>query len=151
SGEEEHLKGPGFRPNAVQEDGWIWGLGANNMKSGLAAALAAIEAIARAGIELAGDVSFAAVVGEIEKAPVEEFQGVEYSGYGAGSKHAVTHGVTADCAILVEPTGLRVAIANMGCIWARITLAGSVAHSALANRPGTLNAIMLMHELQGDI
>src|SRR5215208_5638538 len=56
-------------------DGWVWGLGANNMKSGLAAALVAVEAIVKAGIKLTGDVSFAAVVGEIEKAPVEEFQG----------------------------------------------------------------------------
>jgi peptide/nickel transport system substrate-binding protein len=31
-------------------DGWIWGLGANNMKSGLASALVALEAIDREGI-----------------------------------------------------------------------------------------------------
>lgn len=46
SGDEEHLSGEGFKPRAVHRDGWIWGLGANNMKSGLAAALVAIEAIA---------------------------------------------------------------------------------------------------------
>jgi acetylornithine deacetylase/succinyl-diaminopimelate desuccinylase-like protein len=151
SGDEDYLDGPGFKPKAVHNDGWIWGLGANNMKSGLAAALVAIEAIAKAGIKLAGDVSFGAAVGEIEKAPVEEFQGVEYSGYGTGSKHLVTHGITADYALLVEPTGLRISIANMGCIWLRITVHGTVAHSALANRPGTVNAIALMHALQADI
>lgn len=151
SGDEPHLTGPGFKPKALEKDGWIWGLGANNMKSGLAAALVAIEAIVKAGIRLDGDISFGGVVGEIEKAPVEEFQGVEYSGYGTGSKHLVTHGVTADCALLVEPTGLRVSTANMGCIWLRIDVAGTVAHSALANKPGTVNAIMLMHDLQTDI
>jgi acetylornithine deacetylase len=151
SGDEDYLEGPGFKPKAVHKDGWIWGLGANNMKSGLAAALVAIEAVAKAGIELGGDVSFGAVVGEIEKAPVEEFQGVEYSGYGTGSKHLVTHGITADYALLVEPTGLRISIANMGCIWLRITVRGTVAHSALADRPGTVNAISLMHGLQADI
>ena len=151
SGEEEHLTGPGFKPKATIQDGWVWGLGANNMKSGLAAALVAIEAIVKAGIRLVGDISFGGVVGEIEKAPVEEFQGVEYGGYGVGSKHMVTHGVTADYALLVEPTGLRISTANMGVMWLRITVGGTVAHSALAHRPGTVNAISLMHQLQSDI
>lgn len=151
SGEEEHLVGAGFKPSAIYRDGWIWGLGANNMKSGLAAALVAIEAIAKAGIALAGDISFGAVVGEIEKTAAEEFQGTAYSGYGIGSRHLVTHGVTADCAILAEPTGLRISTANMGCIWLRIDVGGTVAHSALANRPGVVNAIAIMHELQADI
>jgi acetylornithine deacetylase len=121
------------------------------MKSGLACALVAIEAIARADIRLDGDISFGGVVGEIEKTAIEEFQGVEYSGYGIGSRHLVTHGVTADFALLAEPTGLRIARANMGCIWLRITVGGTVAHSALAHRPGVVNAIAVMHELQADI
>lgn len=151
SGEEAHLIGRGFKPKAVVEDGWMWGLGANNMKSGLAAALIAVEAIVKAGIKLDGDISLGGVVGEIEKAPVEEFQGLEYSGYGAGSKYMVTHGVTADYALLMEPTALRICTANMGAIWLKVTVAGTVAHSALAHRPGTVNAIKMMHELLNDI
>ena len=151
SGDEEHLAGDGFKPKAIFRDGWIWGLGANNMKSGLASALLAIEAIAEAGIDLAGDISFGGVVGEIEKTAIEEFQGVEYSGYGIGTRHLVTHGTTADFAVLAEPTGMRIARANMGCIWLRITVAGTIAHSALANRPNVINAIALMHDLQTDI
>jgi acetylornithine deacetylase len=151
SGDEAHLSGPGFKPKAVYKDGWMWGLGANNMKSGLAAALVAIEALVKGGVRLDGDISFGGVVGEIEKAPVEEFQGVQYSGYGIGSKHLVTHGVTADYAILVEPTGSRIAIANMGVIWARIVVQGSIAHSALAHRSGTVNAISVARSLQDDL
>jgi acetylornithine deacetylase len=151
SGDEEHLSGAGFKPKAVYKDGWMWGLGANNMKSGLAGALVAIEAIAKAGIKLDGDISMGGVVGEIEKTAVEEFKGVEYSGYGTGSKYMVTHGVTADYAVLVEPTGLRISNANMGAIWLRISVGGTVAHSALAHRPGVVNAIAVMHELQNDI
>src|SRR3954470_3777638 len=51
SGQEEHLRdaGQGFQPKAVYRDGWVWGLGSNNMKSGLASALIAIEAINSAG------------------------------------------------------------------------------------------------------
>src|SRR5688572_22304858 len=90
SGDEDHLAGDGFKPRAICRDGWVWGLGANNMKSGLASALVAIEAIAEAGIKLAGDISFGGVVGEIEKTAIEEFQGVEYSGYGIGTRHLVT-------------------------------------------------------------
>src|SRR5262245_48960379 len=129
SGSEAHLSGEGFRPKGIHRDGWIWGLGANNMKSGLASALVAIEAIARSGIRLAGDISFGGVGGEIEKTQIEEFQGIEYAGYGVGTRHLATHGVTADFALLAEPTGMRIAVANMGVVWVRITVEGTVAHS----------------------
>ena len=151
SGDETHLAGEGFKPKAVHRDGWVFGLGAANMKGGLACALAAIEAIVAAGIRLRGDISFGGVVGEIEKTAIEEFQGIAYSGYGVGTRHLVTHGVTADFALLAEPTGMRIATANMGCVWLRITVGGTVAHSALANRPNVVNAIAVMHELQADI
>src|SRR5215471_16780290 len=71
SGSEDYLPGPGFKPKAVHKDGWIWGLGANNMKSGLAAALVAIEAIVKSDVKLDGDISFGGVVGEIEKTAIE--------------------------------------------------------------------------------
>jgi len=151
SGDEPHLVGEGFRPKGVYRDGWIWGLGASNMKSGLAGLVVALEALAKSGITLNGDVTLGAVVGEIEKAPVEEFQGSEYAGYGIGTKHLVTHGVTADFALLAEPTGMRLCTANMGCIWARITVGGTVAHSALANKPGTVNAIAVARALCDEI
>jgi len=151
AGTEAHLVGEGFKPRAVERDGWIWGLGAMNMKSGLAAAMVTLEAIAKAGIRLKGDISYGGVVGEIEKAPIEEFQGIEFSGYGSGSKYLVTHGITADFAILAEPTGLRICTANMGCLWVRISVAGTVAHAALTRRERAVNAIELMRELQGDL
>jgi acetylornithine deacetylase/succinyl-diaminopimelate desuccinylase-like protein len=151
SGDEEHLVGEGFRPKGIFRDGWVWGLGANNMKSGLAGLIVAMEAIAQSGVVLKGDLSLGAVVGEIEKAPAEEFQGPEYSGYGVGTKHLVSHGMTADFALLAEPTALRVCTANMGCLWARITLSGSVAHSALTNKPGTVNAIDAARALCSDL
>jgi acetylornithine deacetylase len=145
SGDEPHLVGEGFRPKGVFRDGWIWGLGANNMKSGLAGLIVALEAVAKSGIKLRGDLSLGAVVGEIEKAPVEEFSGRDYSGYGIGTKHLVSHGVTADYALLAEPTAMRICTANMGCLWVRITVrGGSMAHSALTNKPGTVNAISAM-------
>jgi acetylornithine deacetylase/succinyl-diaminopimelate desuccinylase-like protein len=150
-GDEDYLVGEGFKATAVERDGWVWGLGALNMKSGLAGALVALEAIVRAGIKLKGDISYGGVVGEIEKAPIEEFQGVEFSGYGSGSKHLVTHGITADFAILAEPTALRICTANMGCLWMRISVGGTVAHSAFARKADQINAIELAAELQKDL
>jgi acetylornithine deacetylase len=151
SGDEPHLAGEGFRPKGVFRDGWIWGLGASNMKSGLAGLLVAFEAIAKSGLRLNGDLTFGGVVGEIEKAPVEEFQGSDYAGYGIGTKHLVTHGITADYALLGEPTGMRMCTANMGCIWARIMVGGTVAHAALSHKPDTVNAIAVARALCDEI
>ena len=150
-GDEDYLDGEGFKPRAVYRDGWIWGLGANNMKSGLACALVAVEAIAEEGISLPGDISLAGVVGEIEKAPIEEFQGESFSGYGTGTRHLITHGVTADCAILAESTSLQVSNANMGCIWAKITATGTMAHSAYGKKPGHRNAVEEIHRIQSTV
>ncbi len=150
SGEEDFLEGmgKGFRAQAVHEDGWIWGLGANNMKSGLAAALIALEAISKEEISLRGDLTLAGVVGEIEKAPIEEFQGESFAGYGTGTRYLIAHGVSADCAILAEPTRLRVCTGNMGCVWAKITAFGKMAHSANKKQPGHENAIEKIHRIQ---
>jgi acetylornithine deacetylase/succinyl-diaminopimelate desuccinylase-like protein len=147
-GDEDYLHGDGFKARAVLKDGWIWGLGANNMKSGLASALVALEAIAREGIQLKGDLLYGGVVGETEKAPVDEFRGDAVAGYGVGTRHMVLHGISADCAVLCEPTNLRVCTANMGVIWAKITVGGTVSHAANARHPSVINAIREMHSLQ---
>jgi acetylornithine deacetylase/succinyl-diaminopimelate desuccinylase-like protein len=150
-GDEPFLKQEGHKAKAVYRDGWVWGLGANNMKSGLASALVAVEAIAKQGIKLSGDLLYGGVVGEIEKAPVEEFRGIWLNSYGAGTRYMVTHGITADSAILCEPTALRVCTVNMGAIWAKITTAGTLSHSARAGSAGIVNAIEEMHDLHTDL
>ena len=147
-GDEDYLKGEGFKAKGVYRDGWIWGLGANNMKSGLASALVALEAIHKEGIELKGDLLYGGVVGETEKAAVDEFRGDSVSGYGVGTRHLVLHGITADYAILAEPTALRVCTANMGAIWGKISVGGTVSHAALSRNPSVINAIHEMHALQ---
>lgn len=58
SGDEEYRSGVRFQPKRIFRDGWVWGLDANNMKSGNAGLLIAIEAIAKAGMALRGDVLF---------------------------------------------------------------------------------------------
>ena len=146
-GDEDYLKGEGFKPKAVLRDGWIWGLGAHNMKSGLASALVAVEAICREGIALRGDILYGGVVGETEKAAIDEFKGSGVAGYGVGTRHMVLHGITGDYAILCEPTGLAVCTANLGAIWAKISIGGTVSHAAFSRHPSVINAITEMQEL----
>ncbi|HZR04092.1 MAG TPA: M20/M25/M40 family metallo-hydrolase, partial [Burkholderiales bacterium] len=150
-GDESHLSGAGYRAHAVCDGDWIWGLGANNMKSGLAAALVVIEALAAEDVSLPGDVVYGAVVGETEKSAVDDFAGPRMSGYGVGTRHLILHGVTGDYAVLCEPTGLKVCHANMGVIWVKITTSGTIGHSALSRRPGTINAIEAMHAVQSHL
>ena len=75
---------PGYKPKSYIKNGYIFGLGANNMKGGVAAAVAAIEAISNAGVKLKGDIIMAGVAGESEKAPVEgairSYRGARYQG-----------------------------------------------------------------------
>ncbi len=141
TGREAHLTTPGFKPRALRDGDWIYGLGANNMKSGLAALLGALAAIRKAGIEPKGDVLFAAVAGEVETAPVEEFQGPRYAGYGAGVKALLERGVKADACILAEPTGLRLSPGHMGSIWARVVVAGTTMHTAFLDKVRAVHAI----------
>ncbi len=147
-GDEDYLKGEGFKAKAVCRDGWIWGLGANNMKSGLASALVAVEAICKENIQLKGDLLYGGVVGETEKAAVDEYRGSSVSGYGVGTRHMVLHGISADYSILCEPTNLRVCTANMGVLWVKITVGGTVSHAANSRHPSVTNAIAEMHALQ---
>lgn len=150
-GDESYLKGEGFKAKAVYRDGWIWGLGANNMKSGLASALVAIEAICREDVQLKGDLLYGGVVGETEKAAVDEYRGSSVSGYGVGTRHMILHGISADFSILCEPTNLRVCSANMGVLWVKITVGGTVSHAANARHPSVVNAIAEMHALQSSL
>jgi acetylornithine deacetylase len=146
-GDEDYLVGEGYKAKAIYRDGWVWGLGANNMKSGLAASLVALEALALSGATLKGDIYYGGVVGETEKAAIDEFDSPGTSGYGIGSHHLVTHSLSADFCVLTEPTDLRVCIANMGVLWVKVTITGTVAHAALAHDPRVVNAVEMMNAL----
>jgi len=77
-----------FKP--VKKDGKIYGLGANDMKGGLACALTALKAFADTGYEFSGELTFAAVVDE--------------EAYGKGAKAMLnTDWGKVDAIILGEP------------------------------------------------
>lgn len=97
-------------------DGRLYGRGAVDMKSGVAAAIAAVRAIRRAGIELAGRVSIHSVVDE------------EAGGFGAID--AVRRKHLAKAAIVTEPSWGEIQPCEGGLEWLRVTITGRQGHSA---------------------
>ena len=75
------------RLRATVANGWISGVGASNMKGAFSAYWGAIRALRRAGVELAGDILVTGVVGETEKAPVDQYTGAEFRGGKTGSRY----------------------------------------------------------------
>ncbi|MCC7411263.1 MAG: M20/M25/M40 family metallo-hydrolase [Gammaproteobacteria bacterium] len=130
-GPEQAHRGIGYRcEGTLVDDEWIYGMGSFNMKSALATYVTAVEAIRKAGIDLGGDVVIAGVAGEIEKSPVNEYDGRQYQGYGVGTKYAITHGAVADACILGEPTNMMLIPRHCGTTWLKITVPGHLIHTA---------------------
>jgi acetylornithine deacetylase len=132
-------------PWGYVKDDWLYGMGAFNMKSALAAYAAAVRAVQDTGFNPGGDIVIAGVVGEIEKTQVDNFRGPQYRGYGSGSAYLVAHGGTADVAILGEPTGLRMMPTHSGSCWFKISLKGALVHTAHAL--GTGNVVQQMNRI----
>ena len=95
------------------EDGRLYGRGSYDMKAGLAAALVACRDAAAAGIS--GQVVVAAVADE------------EHSSTGV---QAVLRHLTADAAVVTEPTELEVAVAHKGFVWTEVEVLGRAAHGS---------------------
>ncbi|MBK6553693.1 MAG: M20/M25/M40 family metallo-hydrolase [Rhodocyclaceae bacterium] len=130
-GPEQAHRGIGYKCEGTLVDNeWIYGMGSFNMKSAMATYITASEAIRKAGIKLGGDVVIAGVAGEIEKSPVNDYEGRQYQGYGVGTKYAITHGAVADYCILGEPTNMMLISRHCGTTWIKITVPGHLIHTA---------------------
>ena len=130
-GPEQAHRGIGYECKAtLVDDEWIYGMGSFNMKSAMGTYITASEAIQKAGIKLGGDIVIAGVAGEIEKAPVNDYEGRKYQGYGVGTKYAITHGAVADYCILGEPTNMMLIPRHCGTTWIKITVPGRLIHTA---------------------
>lgn len=113
-------------------DGRLYGRGAYDMKSGLAASLLALEDASRSALR--GDVVLTAVADE------------EHASLGM---QAVLEHVTADAAIVTEPTELGVSVAHKGFTWHEITTHGRAAHGS---RPDLgVDAIAHMGRVLGEL
>src|SRR5215210_3519711 len=95
----------------------LYGRGSCDMKGGLVTHLIALQALSDLGLELRGDVTIAATVGE------------ENGGLGALS--TVLRGYRADAAIITEPTRLALVPAQGGSLVFRLKIQGRSAHAAV--------------------
>jgi acetylornithine deacetylase len=107
-------------------DGKMYGRGAADMKGGVAAMIYAVRALREAGVELSGDVTLETVIEE------------ECTGNGALAARARGYG--ADAAIIPEPFGRRLLEAQVGVMWARVTVRGKGAHAERAS--ASVNAVL---------
>ena len=95
-------------------DGKIYGLGALNMKAGLASILMAGEAIRRSGAALKGDLILACVVAE--------------TGGGVGALHLIESGCRPDYCIVTEAGNLDVGLISVGYVQGKIRVLGEFKH-----------------------
>ncbi len=104
---------------AEMRDGRIYGRGAADMKSGLAAAMVALAAFRRAGVIPTGKL----VVGAL----VDEEDGM------IGARHLATTpaGRELDAAIICEPEENELCLEQRGVVWARIRARGKMGHGAM--------------------
>jgi acetylornithine deacetylase len=115
--------GDPFAPR--QEGDWLYGRGAGDMKSGLAAMVGAVRGLQRLGVR--------------PRAPVALQSVVEEECTGNGALACVRAGHTADAAILTEPTKGAVWTAQVGVLWFAVRVLGAPAHAGDA--PVGANAI----------
>ena len=120
--------GPADLPRSFVEDGIVYGLGAFNMKGGVAAAAEALAALAEAGAAPRGDVLLGAVAGESEKAPVQgalcSFQGAPYEGGGVGAEWLIQHSPRPNAVVICEPSDCWVVNGQPGYLATKVTLYG---------------------------
>ncbi len=98
----------------LERDGRLYGRGAQDMKSGVAAMIDAARVLAREGLP-AGRLVIAAVVDE------------EYASIGAD---ALVTKWRADAAVVTEPTSLEIATGHKGFAWFEIEARGRAAHGS---------------------
>ena len=102
-----------------EQDGWVYGRGAGDMKGGLVAVLTAVSALFDAGLRPAGSLWFNTVVEE------------ECTGNGslATVEHLIANGIKIDAMLDPEPWSETIMSAEVGVFWAQLYLTGRPAHA----------------------
>jgi len=95
-------------------DGYLYGLGAINMKAGVASILMAAEAVRRSAIPRKGDLVVACVVAE--------------TGGGVGAVHLIKTGLRTDYCIVTEAGNLDVGLISVGYVQGKVRVIGEFKH-----------------------
>lgn len=103
----------------------VQGLGISNMKGGLASFMYAGKALLDAGVQLKGDMVMAAVVGEISRTPIGEWQSRDFRGEGTGTRHLLNHGMQTDYAVCCDGSDLNIVWTQEGVVQLRIAIYGN--------------------------
>lgn len=107
----------------VVRDGKIYGRGSCDMKAGISAAVFAVEAIRRAGVELPGTVEVSGTVDEESGG----FAGVAWL-----AEHGRISSTRTDYCIIPEPLNVdRVCIGHRGVYWFEVAARGHIAHGSM--------------------
>ena len=96
------------------DNGYLYGLGAINMKAGVASILMAAETVRRSGRKLKGDLIVACVVAE--------------TGGGVGAVHLVESGLRPDYCIVTEAGNLDVGVISVGYVQGKVRVIGEFKH-----------------------
>jgi acetylornithine deacetylase len=140
-GPEELWTLPPFAP--VRRDGWLYGRGAGDMKSGFAMAMLAIEALLAVDpVVAAGELAFVSAI--------------EEECTGNGSLAAAHAGVIADAVVLCECTGLELLLSGSGILWLEIEVRGRAAHAHAAEAgrnaiEAAVSVIAALRELEAEL
>ncbi len=101
-----------FKPSS--RNGWLYGRGAGDMKSGIAAMVFAAKAVQQAGFGLGADLTLEGVIEE------------ECSGNGALA--CLDAGYDAEAVLIPEPFGPKILTSQVGVLWFRVEVFGKPCH-----------------------
>ena len=126
-------------------EGKMYGRGVSDMKSGIVASLIALESLIELDVKLRGDVIFQSVVNE------------EHAGN--GTLACIEHGITADAAIITEPTKHHIRLGSAGSVCWGVEIAGRARPtgarwagreqngiSAIEKIPPIINSLLMMEQ-----
>lgn len=99
------------------KNGRIYGRGSCDMKAGLGAGIFAVQVLQSIGFKPDGNIMIQSVVGE-------------ESG-GCGTLTNIVKGYSADAAVILEPTSLKVCPIQSGALTFRLTIPGRATHAAM--------------------
>ncbi len=109
---------PPYQP--LLKNGFLYGLGAVDMKGSLAAMLLAMVLVKRSGLRLRGDLHFTGVIDQEQCS--------------LGTVDLVRRGFKVDYAVVGEPTNLKICVAHKGMEWMKVIIRGKSAHGSTPDK-----------------